>query len=48
MIMGNLMNPPQNYNQPFLLQASFDPPIDKDNTKTLIITLRRSWGRYEP
>lgn len=31
--------------QPFFLQASFDPPIDKDNTKTLIITLRKSWGR---
>lgn len=30
---------------PFHLQASFDPPIDKDNTKTLIITLRKSWGR---
>lgn len=34
--------------QPFFFQASFDPPIDKDNTKTLIITLRKSWGRYEP
>lgn len=35
-------------NQPFRIQASFDPPIDKDNTKTLQITLRKSWGRYVP
>lgn len=34
--------------QGFRLQASFDPPIDKDNTKTLRITLRKSWGRYVP
>lgn len=34
--------------QPFRIQASFDPPIDKDNTKTLSITLRKSWGRYVP
>lgn len=33
---------------PFFLQSAFDPPIDKDNTKTLIITARKSWGRYEP
>lgn len=33
---------------PFRIQASFDPPIDKDNTKTLRITLRKSWGRYVP
>lgn len=33
---------------PFYIQASFDPPIDKDNTKTLAITLRKSWGRYVP
>lgn len=34
--------------QPFLMQASFSPPIAKDNTKTLIITLRKSWGRHTP
>lgn len=32
----------------FFVQASFDPPIDKDNTKTLQITMRKSWGRYVP
>lgn len=37
-----------NSNQPFRIQASFDPPIDKDDTKTLSITLRKSWGRYVP
>src|SRR5690625_665761 len=34
--------------QAFRIQAQFDPPIDKDNTKTLQITLRKSWGRYVP
>lgn len=34
-----------NWGDAFHIQASFDPPIDKDNTKTLIITLRKSWGR---
>lgn len=29
----------------FLVQASFDPPIPKDSTKTLTLTLRKSWGR---
>lgn len=33
------------WTDPFYLQASFDPPIDKDNTKTLIIKTRKSWGR---
>lgn len=33
---------------PFYIQASFDPPIDKDDTKTLTITMRKSWGRYVP
>lgn len=30
---------------PFRIQAAFDPPLDKDNTKTLTLTFRRSWGR---
>lgn len=28
------------------MQYQFDPPIAKDSTKTMVFTLRHSWGRY--
>ena len=39
-------NDSQDFSQRFQFQASFSPAIDKDNTKTLVITLRKSWGRH--
>lgn len=47
-LIGAASTSHQNGDQGFFMQASFDPPIDKDNTKTLIITLRKSWGRHTP
>lgn len=29
-------------------QFEYDPPIDKDNTKEMIIRFRHSWSRYSP
>lgn len=39
-----------NYNDRWALptQVSFSPPLPKDNTKTMTITIRCSWGRYTP
>lgn len=39
---------PASTNNTGKIQAQFDPPIDKDDTKTLSITTRKSWGRYVP
>lgn len=35
----------QYYATGIILKTSFDPPLEKDNTKTMSITWRRSWGR---
>lgn len=32
----------------YFLQILLDQPIPKDNTKTLSLTLKNSWGRYTP
>lgn len=34
--------------EPVFVQAQFDPPIAKDSTKTLAITMRISWARHTP
>lgn len=33
---------------PLFLKTSFTPPITKNNTQTLSLTIRRTWGRYVP
>lgn len=45
-IRSMMLDPGTSTNQPFArLQSEFDPPIPKDNTKTLSVTWELSWGR---